>query len=60
MDTIPERAVIELRGELGITDAADIGAVLSAAMDRDPVIEVDLSPRHPLPSLPYWVMRWVV
>jgi hypothetical protein len=60
----PEHAVIELRGELGLTDAAAIGAILSAAMAREPVIEVDLTPRHPWADPagdhPMWVMRWTV
>ena len=58
----PDHAVIELRGELAITDAAALGAALSAAVARQPAIEVDLSPRHPWGpgALPFWVMRWIV
>ena len=39
--------VLELSGELSIADAATLGAVLSAAVARRPVIAVDLTPRHP-------------
>ena len=61
-DPVRDHAVIELRGELDIPAAAALGALLSAAMARTPVIEVDLSPRHPYPavSLPYWRFRWTV
>ena len=58
----PEHAVIELRGELAITDAAALGAALSAAVSREPAIECDLTPRHPQGpgALPFWTMTWVV
>jgi hypothetical protein len=54
--------VVELSGELGITAASALGAALSAAVEREPVIEVDLSPRRDWPgeALPFWVMRWTV
>ena len=55
-------AVIEMSGELGVAAAAALGAVLSAAVAREPEVTVDLAPRHSWdsPELPYWVMRWVV
>jgi hypothetical protein len=57
-------AVIELSGELGIADAAALGAALSAAMACTPTVTVDLVPRRPWDSppepLPFWVMTWVV
>jgi hypothetical protein len=60
----PAAAVIELRGELDITAAAALGAAVSAAVDREPVIAIDLTPRHPWGStsvlLPFWVMTWTV
>jgi hypothetical protein len=60
----PSHAVIELRGELDITLAAALGALLSEYVARKPVIEVDLTPRHPwhdpAADHPFWVMRWVV
>lgn len=54
--------VVELSGELDIGAAALLGAALTRVVARRPVIDVDLSPRHPLdsPALPYWVMRWTV
>ena len=53
---------IELRGELDVDLAAKLGAILSAAVSRRPVIEVDLSPRGAWTSadLPFWVMTWTV
>jgi hypothetical protein len=65
-DTEPAHpaAVIELRGELDITAAAALGALLSAAVSREPVVAVDLTPRRPwdspAPPLPFWVMTWTV
>ena len=40
--------VLELSGELDITAAAPLIAALSAAVSREPVIEVDLDPRQRL------------
>ena len=58
------RAVIEMSGELGITDAAALGAALSAALAREPEVTVDLLPRRPWDALgearPFWVMTWTV
>lgn len=57
-------AVIELSGELDITDATALGAALSAVVARKPEVTVDLTPRRPWDTLsaplPFWVMRWVV
>ena len=60
--SVPDHAVIELRGEFGVDLAAKIGAALSAAVAREPAIEVDLLPRRPWDpaALPFWVMRWTV
>jgi hypothetical protein len=54
--------VIEMSGELGIADAAKLGAVLSAAVACVPRIDVDLTPRGPWssPSEPFWVMTWIL
>jgi hypothetical protein len=54
--------ILELSGELGMAEAARLGAAVSAAVSRRPVIEVDLSPRRPwgAPSEPFWRFRWVV
>ena len=52
---------VELSGELDIGTAADLGAALSAAVAREPTVEIDLSPSRMLSgALPYWVMTWTV
>ena len=53
--------VLELSGELDFPSASALGAALSAAMDREPVVEVDLSPRGLADgALPFWRMVWTV
>jgi hypothetical protein len=53
--------VIEMSGEMDISVAAKLGAVLSAAVACVPQIDVDLTPRGPLasPRL-FWVMTWIL
>jgi hypothetical protein len=53
-------AVIELRGQLAVEDAAALAVALSAAVAREPVIILDLTPerREGSDPLPGWVMTW--